>query len=68
MAAAVSPLGELIYGIGEDSVLYCFQATTGKLLSETKICDYESVGLVSHPRANVVVSYDDHGYVYFLKA
>ncbi|KAI8148990.1 WD40 repeat-containing protein SMU1-like protein [Fennellomyces sp. T-0311] len=68
VAAAVSPLCELIYGVGEDSMLYCFQATTGKLISETKICDYESVGLASHPRANVIVAHDDHGYVYFLKA
>ncbi|KAI9261427.1 WD40-repeat-containing domain protein [Phascolomyces articulosus] len=68
VAASVSPQCELVYGIGEDSILYCFQITTGKLINETKICDYETVGLASHPRTNVVVSYDDHGHVYFLKA
>ncbi|KAI9484857.1 WD40-repeat-containing domain protein [Zychaea mexicana] len=68
VSATVSPQCELVYGIGEDSVLYCFQAATGKLINETKICNYEAVGLVSHPRANVIVSHDDHGHVYFLKA
>ncbi|KAI7849056.1 WD40-repeat-containing domain protein [Circinella umbellata] len=68
VSATVSPQCELVYGIGEDSTLYCFQITTGKLISETKICDYEAVGLTGHPRTNVVVSHDDHGHVYFLKA
>ncbi|KAI9323511.1 WD40-repeat-containing domain protein [Dichotomocladium elegans] len=68
VAAGVSPQCELVYGIAEDSTLYCFQIGSGKLISKNKICDHEAVGIASHPQANVVVSYDDSGHVYFLKA
>ncbi|KAI7887019.1 WD40 repeat-like protein [Lichtheimia hyalospora FSU 10163] len=68
VAAGVSPQCELVYGLGEDSTLYCFQVSTGKLINENKLCDHEAVGMASHPQANVVVSHDDIGHVYFLRA
>lgn len=68
LAAALSPQGDIVYGLTEDSVLYAFQATTTKLISEVKICEQEAVGMASHPLVNTVVTYDDAGHVYFLKA
>ncbi|OAD78498.1 hypothetical protein PHYBLDRAFT_176837 [Phycomyces blakesleeanus NRRL 1555(-)] len=68
VSAAMSPQGEFVYGVGEDSSLYCFQTTTGNLLGETKIGDAEVIGLVGHPFSNVLASYDESGHVYFLKA
>lgn len=68
VAAGVSPQCELVYGLGEDSTLYCFQVSTGKLINENKLCDHEAVGMTCHPQANVVVCHDDVGHVYFLRA
>ncbi|KAI8388543.1 WD40 repeat-containing protein SMU1-like protein [Radiomyces spectabilis] len=67
VAAATSPQGEYIYGMGEDSTLYCFRTTTGQLMGQMKLCDAEVIGMTGHPFSNVIVSYDDAGYVYFLK-
>lgn len=68
VAAAVSPQGEYIYGVGEDSVLYCFQASSGNLIEETKLCEAEVIGLASHPFTNVLATHNDSGHVYLLKA
>lgn len=67
IAAAISPKGDYIYGVGENSVLYCFQTNNGAMIDETKISLTEITGLVGHPLANVLVVYDDAGYVYFLR-
>ncbi|KAG0171619.1 Serine/threonine-protein kinase smu1 [Apophysomyces sp. BC1034] len=68
VAAAVSPQGEYIYGVSEDSVLYCFQASTGNLVEETKLSEAEIIGLASHPFTNVLATHTDSGHVYLLKA
>ncbi|ORX60336.1 WD40 repeat-like protein [Hesseltinella vesiculosa] len=67
LAAAVSPHGQYIYGISEFSVLYCFQASNGNLVHETKVSSYEVTGMTSHPLINVLTIHDDHGYVYLLR-
>lgn len=68
VAAAVSPQGELVYGVGEDSVLYCFQASTAKLISETKVCEEDIIGLVGHPHSNTLATYDDAGHLYLFRS
>lgn len=68
VAATVSPQGELIYGITEDSMLLCFSAATGNVVHEQKLCDRELIGVVSHPFSNVIAAYDDNGHVYLLKS
>lgn len=68
ITAAVSAQGDYIYGISEDSVLYCFQLATGAAVGNFKICDSEIVGMASHPLANILVVHDDAGHVYFYKA
>ncbi|KAG1457663.1 hypothetical protein G6F46_005129 [Rhizopus delemar] len=68
ITAAVSPQGDYIYGIGEDSVMYCFQFTTGSLIGHVKVTEREALGMVHHPQANVVVVFDNTGHVLFYKA
>jgi WD40 repeat-containing protein SMU1 len=68
IAAATSPQGDFIYGITEDSFMYGFQVTTGTQVDKVKVCENEVIGMTSHPLSNVVVVYDDAGYVFFFKA
>lgn len=68
VAATVSPKGEYIYGVTEDSYMYGFQYNTGGQVGKVKVSENEVVGLASHPLSNVVVCYDDAGYVFFFKA
>ncbi|KAI8981489.1 WD40-repeat-containing domain protein [Pilobolus umbonatus] len=68
IAAGTSPQGLYVYGLSEDSVLYCFQSTTGSLFGKVKISETEMIGMCSHPLSNNIVVYDDTGLVYLLKA
>ncbi|KAI8352874.1 WD40-repeat-containing domain protein [Choanephora cucurbitarum] len=68
VTAATSPQGDFIYGVTEDSYMYGFQLSTGALVGKVKVSEKEVVGIASHPLSNVVVVYDDAGYVYFYKA
>ncbi|KAI7861456.1 WD-40 repeat protein [Spinellus fusiger] len=68
VCAAMSPQGEFIYGVGEDRMLYCFQAMTSSLLGEIHIGEAEVNGIAGHPFSNILTSYDESGHVYFLKA
>ena len=68
IAAATSPQGELIYGITEDCSMYGFQLSTGKLVDTVKVSENEMIGITSHPLSNVIVCYDDNGYIFFFKA
>ncbi|KAI7903920.1 WD40-repeat-containing domain protein [Cokeromyces recurvatus] len=68
ITAAVSPQGNIVYGITEDSYMYGFQLNTGAQIGKVKVCDNEVIGIASHPLSNVVVVYDDAGYVFFFKA
>ncbi|KAI8099716.1 WD40-repeat-containing domain protein [Halteromyces radiatus] len=67
ITAATSPQGEYIYGVDENSVLYCFQTNNGTLVKQTKLTTTEITGMAGHPLSNVLVVYDDAGYVYFLR-
>lgn len=58
---------ELVYDLGEDSLLYCFQASTRKLINENKLCDHEAVGKTYHSQANVIVCHGNIRHVYFLR-
>lgn len=67
LSSAVSPQGELVYSISEDSTLHCIRRSTGKLENKFKVCDNEVIGLASHPFSNIVAIYDDAGHVYLYK-
>ncbi|KAI9482928.1 MAG: WD40-repeat-containing domain protein [Benjaminiella poitrasii] len=68
VTAAISPQGNIVYGITEDAQMYGFQLNTGAKIGEVKVCENEVIGIASHPLSNVVVVYDDTGYVFFFKA
>ncbi|GAA5798340.1 WD40-repeat-containing domain protein [Helicostylum pulchrum] len=68
IAATISPKGEYIYGITEDSYMYGFQVNTGSQVGKVKVSENEVIGVAGHPLSNVVVCYDDAGYVFFFKA
>lgn len=68
VACGISPRGELVYGVAEDGVLYCFRTSNGKLVSDIKMSDREILGLASHPLHNVMVGYDDVGHVLLYRA
>jgi WD40 repeat-containing protein SMU1 len=68
IAAATSPQGDYIYGITEDSFMHGFQLSTGNQVGKVKISENEVIGMISHPLSNVVVCYDDAGFVFFFKA
>lgn len=68
IAAAISPQGEYVYGITEDSYMYGFQVSTGNRVGKVKVSENEIIGVESHPLSNIVVCYDDAGYVFFFKA
>ena len=62
LCATVSPRGKWIYCIGEDSIMYMFDATTGQLENFLRISDCEEViGIAHHPFLNLVCTITDHG-------
>lgn len=68
ITAATSPQGDFVYAITEDAYMYAFQLATGSQVGNVKVCENEVIGMASHPLSNVVVVYDDAGYVLFFKA
>ncbi|KAI8337577.1 putative vesicle coat complex COPI, beta [Chlamydoabsidia padenii] len=67
VTAATSPQGDYLYGVDEDSILYCFQTNNGTLVHQAKVNQAEVTGMAGHPLSNVLVIYDATGFVYFLR-
>lgn len=64
VSIAMSPQGELVYGISEDSRMACFNMASGELAADIKLGDTELIGITSHPFSNIIAVYDDSGHVY----
>lgn len=66
-AMAVSPKGEWLYGAAEDHTLYCFSTETCNIEQTIKVAEKDVVGVVHHPRRNVVAAYAADGTLAFLR-
>lgn len=68
VTATVSHGGNLVYTVSEESIMYCFNISTGNLVGEKSICQAEVIGISSHPFTNVVAVNDETGRIYLLKS
>lgn len=57
ITSLISPQGQYIYGVSENSDLYCYDRRTGSLESVTKLDDDEIIGIIHNPTRNILVSY-----------
>eukprot|EP00798_Chlamydomonas_sp_ICE-L_P021429 gene21429-28394_t len=61
LAACVSPRGDYIYCLGEDSTLYCFAVVTGKLEHVMPVHDKGAISLALHPHRNLLATWAESG-------
>lgn len=60
-AYMASPKGAFVYIMGEDKVLYVFDADTAKVQHVMKLHKKDTLGLAHHPHRNILASFSDDG-------
>jgi WD40 repeat-containing protein SMU1 len=54
-------IGKWAYCVGEDGVLYIFDAVSGQLENVLQVADREIIGITHHPCRNLLVTITDNG-------
>mmetsp|Transcript_40420 Transcript_40420/g.108501 ORF Transcript_40420/g.108501 Transcript_40420/m.108501 type:complete len:181 (-) Transcript_40420:40-582(-) len=57
LSACVSRMGQWLYCLGEDQMLYVFNVGSGKLDSITACHDKEPIGVCHHPHKNLLATF-----------
>jgi len=52
-----------VYGVTEECVLHCFDATTAKLLHAIKLHRADVLGITHHPHRSVIASWAQEGMI-----
>ncbi|GAB5589826.1 hypothetical protein Unana1_04726 [Umbelopsis nana] len=68
VSAAISPHGDFVYAVAEDSNIYAFNISNGSLVAENKLTDSEIIGITTHPFSNILAVYAENGQVLLCKA
>merc|ERR1712146_194165 len=63
LGCTVSPRGEFIYCLGEDSNIYCFSVSTGKLVYLLQAHHTAVIGLKHHPHQNMLAVWTSDGFL-----
>lgn len=61
VACSVSPRGDYIYCLGEDSTIYCFGVASAKLEHIMPAHEKSAIGLTHHPHRNLIASWAEEG-------
>ncbi|KAI9033284.1 WD40-repeat-containing domain protein [Hyaloraphidium curvatum] len=62
VAGSLSQRGDLLYLAGEDRQLHCLRLETGSVDGHPlQLADFELIGMVCHPFANVLAAWDESG-------
>lgn len=61
VCSTLSPRGDYLYCVTEDSTLFAFNLTLGTLENTLKLHEKDTIGVTHHPHRNLLASFGDDG-------